>query len=206
MQNYLNNPLLKAAGVKIEFTQFQLEEYIKCSRDPVYFIRNYCKIVSLDKGIIPFIPFSYQERIITAIHENQNTIGKLFRQAGKSTIIAAYIAWYVLFNENKVAAILANKQIIAKEIFSRVQFMIENLPHWLQQGVMTWNKTSFELENGSKCLASATSSSAVRGMSLNFLLCVDGKTEITIRNKSSGEIKIVPIEQLKIIEGINIIS
>lgn len=171
MQTYLNNPFLKAAGVQIDFDEFQLSEYIKCSHDPIYFIKNYCKIVSLDKGIISFIPFSYQERIIKAIHENQNTIGKLFRQAGKSTIIAAYIAWYVLFNNDKTAVILANKQMIAKEIFSRVQFMIENLPMWMQQGVKVWNKTSFELENGSKCIAASTSASAVRGMSINFLLC-----------------------------------
>ena len=167
---YNRNPNLKAAGVKVPFTQDQVHEYIRCSKDPEYFIENYAKIVSLDRGVVPFIPFVYQKRIINTIHNNKNTIGKLFRQAGKSTIVAAYFAWYVLFNDNKTAVILANKQAIAKEIFSRVQFMIEGLPQWLQQGVVEWNKTSFTLENGSRCIASATSASAVRGMSINLLL------------------------------------
>lgn len=167
---YNGNKNLKAAGVPVPFTHQQLEEYVKCARDPIYFIRNYAKIVSLDDGVVPFDPFPYQERMIKAIHENKNTLGKLFRQAGKSTIVAAYFAWYVLFNDNKTAVILANKQAIAIEIFGRVQFIIESLPQWLQQGVMEWNKKSFVLENGSRCIAAATSASAVRGMSVNLLL------------------------------------
>lgn len=169
-QVYNNNKNLKAAGVQVPFTQEQVQEYVRCSRDPIYFIKNYAKIVSLDEGVVPFIPFPYQERMIDAIHKNKNTLGKLFRQAGKSTIVAAYFAWYVLFNENKTAVILANKQAIAIEIFGRVQFIIENLPKWLQQGVVEWNKKSLVLENGSRCIAAATSASAVRGMSVNLLL------------------------------------
>lgn len=167
---YNNNKNLKAAGVPVPFTQDQVQEYVRCSRDPLYFIRNYAKIVSLDKGVVSFDPFPYQERMIQAIHTNKNTLGKLFRQAGKSTIVAAYFAWYVLFNDNKTAVILANKQAIAIEIFARVQFIIECLPHWLQQGVIEWNKKSLVLENGSRCIAAATSASAVRGMSVNLLL------------------------------------
>lgn len=167
---YKANPNLKAAGVAIPFTEEQLSEYIKCKSDPIYFIENYAKIVSLDDGVVAFKPFAYQKRIIEAIHNNKSVIGRLFRQAGKSTIVAAYMAWYVLFNDNKTAVVLANKQAIAKEIFSRIQFIIENLPKWLQQGVVEWNKTSLELENGSRCVAAATSASAVRGMSVNFLL------------------------------------
>jgi len=170
MQVYNRNPSLKAAGVQVAFSQDQVQEYIKCARDPLYFIRTYAKIVSLDDGVVSFIPFPYQERIIDTIHKNKNTLGKLFRQAGKSTIVAAYFAWYVLFNDNKTAVILANKQAIAIEIFGRVQFIIENLPQWLQQGVVEWNKKSLVLENGSRCIASATSASAVRGMSVNLLL------------------------------------
>jgi hypothetical protein len=167
---YNNNALLKAAGVQVQYTSEQVREYVKCAQDPIYFIKNYAKIVSLDDGIVNFDPFPYQERMINAIHTNKNTLGKLFRQAGKSTIVAAYFAWYVLFNDNKTAVILANKQAIAIEIFGRVQFIIENLPQWLQQGVVEWNKKSLVLENGSRCIAAATSASAVRGMSVNLLL------------------------------------
>lgn len=167
---YNRKPNLKAAGVPIQFTQDQLQEYLKCSKDPEYFIEHYAKIISLDFGIVPFIPFPYQKRIINTIHDNKNVLGKLFRQGGKSTIVAAYFAWYILFNDNKTAVILANKQAMAIEIFGRVQFIIENLPDWLQQGVVEWNKKSLVLENGSRCIASATSASAIRGMSVNVLL------------------------------------
>jgi len=170
IQVYNSNQNLKAAGVTVNFTQEQVQEYIKCSKDPLYFIEMYAKIVSLDHGVVPFVPFEYQKRIIKSIHDNKNTLGRLFRQAGKSTIVAAYFAWYVLFNDNKTAVILANKQAIAIEIFGRVQFIIENLPLWLQQGVVEWNKKSLVLENGSRCIAAATSASAVRGMSVNLLL------------------------------------
>ena len=170
MQFYNNNQNLKAAGVPVEFTEEQVKEYVKCSKDPIYFIENYAKIVSLDKGVIPFKLYPYQKRIIEAIHTNKDTLGKLFRQAGKSTIVAAYFAWYIEFNDNKTAAILGNKQAVAVEIFSRVQFIIENLPKWLQQGVIEWNKKSLVLENGSRCIAAATSASAVRGFSINMLL------------------------------------
>jgi len=170
MQVYNNNQNLKAAGVQVAFTQDQVREYVKCAQDPVYFIEKYAKIVSLDDGVVPFIMFPYQRRIIESIHNNKNILGKLFRQAGKSTIDAAYFAWYVLFNDNKTAVILANKQAVAIEIFGRVQFIIENLPQWLQQGVVEWNKKSLVLENGSRCIAAATSASAVRGFSVNLLL------------------------------------
>lgn len=167
---YNANSQLKAAGVSVDFTQEQVQEYVRCARDPIYFIKKYAKIVSLDDGVVSFDPYPYQERMIKAIHENKDVLGKLFRQAGKSTIVAGYFAWYVLFNDNKTAVILANKQAVAIEIFARVQFIIECLPQWLQQGVVEWNKKSLVLENGSRCIAAATSASAVRGFSVNLLL------------------------------------
>ena len=169
-QIYKSNLNLKAAGVQIQFTPEQVKEYIKCADDPIYFIENYAKIVSLDKGIVPFKLYPYQRRIVVSFHENRKIIAKIGRQLGKSAVIAAYFAWYVLFNDNKTAVILGNKQSTAVEIFGRVQFVIENLPQWLQQGVMEWNKKSLLLENGSRCMAAATSASAVRGFSVNMLL------------------------------------
>lgn len=171
-KGYLNNPFLKQIGEQIQFTQEQVIEYAKCSADPVYFLENYGKIVALGKGTVPFKPFSYQKRIIRAIRENRKVIGRIGRQMGKSTIVAGYFAWFVLFGgKNTKSAILANKLAVAKEIFSRVQFIIENCPKWLQQGVKEWNKTSLTLENGSSVFCSATSPSAVRGFSLDNIFC-----------------------------------
>lgn len=192
---YLNNPSLKAAGVQIEFTGVQLSEYIKCSKDPVYFIENYVKVVSLDKGAILCKLYPYQRRVINAIHNNRMVLSKIFRQAGKSVVVAAYIAWYLTFNDFKTAAILANKGSSAKEIFSRVQFMLESLPKWLSRGVVEWNKTSLELENGSKCFCATSSPSSIRGKSINFLLCVSAETIVKLKNNITGEILELPISE-----------
>jgi len=167
--HYLGNPNLKAPRVKVPFSAENIIEYQKCAASPIYFIENYCKIVS-EQGLVLFKTYPYQNRMIDAIHYNKKVVGKLGRQMGKSTIIAGYICWYVLFSERKTAAVLANKMGIAKEIFSRIQLMIECLPFWLQQGVMEWNKTSFILENGCKCFCAASSPSSIRGTTIDLLL------------------------------------
>ena len=167
---FRGNKNLKRVGEKIEFDQNAALEWAKCSVDPVYFLETYGKIVSLDDGIVPFKLYNYQKKIIRAIKDNRLVLTKMFRQSGKSTTVAGFIAWYCLFNKNKVSMIMANKQRTAQEIFSRVQFIVSNCPKWLQQGVVEWNKTSFILENGSKVSCAATSADAVRGSSINLLL------------------------------------
>ena len=168
-KSYLGNPNLKAANVKVEFTKDQVEEYLKCSKDPIYFMKNYIQIVSLDEGLVPFKLYDFQEDMVNKIHENRFVIAKLPRQSGKSTTVVSYILHYVLFNGNKNVAILANKLATARELLSRLKLAYENLPKWLQQGIVEWNKGNIALENGSKILASATSSSAVRGGSFNMI-------------------------------------
>lgn len=168
-EQYLGNPNLKSAGVEVEYTKEQIAEYIKCSKDPIYFIKNYIKIVSLDEGLVPFTMWDFQEETVESIHNNRFVICKFPRQTGKSTIMISYILHYVLFNDSMNVAILANKLATARELLSRLQLAYEHLPKWLQQGVIAWNKGSIELENGSKILASATSSSAVRGGSFNLI-------------------------------------
>ena len=168
-EHYLGNPLLKAAGVEREFTKEEVGEFIKCSQDPIYFIKNYVKIVSLDEGVVQFKMWDFQENVVETVHNNRFVICKFPRQTGKSTTMIAYILHYVLFNDNMNVAILANKLATARELLSRLQLAYENLPKWLQQGVVEWNKGSIELENGSRILASATSSSAIRGGSFNMI-------------------------------------
>jgi hypothetical protein len=166
---YLGNPNLKKANVATEFSPEEVEEYIKCSEDPTYFILNYIKIVSLDEGVIPFKMYDFQVDMVKSFHDNRFNIAKLPRQSGKSTIVTAYLLWYVLFNANVNVAILANKAATAREMLGRLQLSYENLPKWLQQGILQWNRGSLELENGSKILAASTSASAVRGMSFNVI-------------------------------------
>jgi hypothetical protein len=166
---YLGNPLLKKANTKIEFTQEQIAEYIRCKDDPVYFAQNYVQIVTLDHGLQPFRTYDFQEKLITRFHENRFNICKMPRQTGKSTTVVSYLLHYAIFNDSVNIGILANKASTARELLARLATAYENLPKWMQQGVLVWNKGNIELENGSKILAASTSASAVRGMSFNIL-------------------------------------
>lgn len=168
-ENYLGNPNLKRIGVEQDFTEEQVEEYVKCSQDPLYFISNYIKIVTLDDGLQQFKPWDFQEDLLQTIHDNRFVICKFPRQTGKSTCVISYLLHYVLFTPDVRVGILANKQATARELLHRLKLAYENLPMWLQQGVEEWNKSTIELENGSKIVASATSSSAVRGGSFNMV-------------------------------------
>jgi len=167
--SYLGNKNLKASDVTVDFTEEQVKEYLKCVSDPEHFIETYVQIVNVDEGLIPFSMYDFQRDIINLVHNNRFVIAKLPRQSGKSTTIIAYLLHFVLFNPSVNVAVLANKLSTARELLGRLKLAYEHLPKWMQQGIMEWNKGSIELENGSKILASATSSSAVRGGSFNMI-------------------------------------
>ena len=166
---YNSNSNLKAAGVTVEFTPENIKEYMKCAADPIYFIENYCQIVTLDHGLQPFKLYDCQRNKVNVIHNNRRVILMEGRQQGKTTTSAAYIVWYTLFQASKNVAILANKATAAREVLDRYQTMYELLPQWMQQGVTTWNKGDIELENGSKAFTAATGKSGIRGKSVNLL-------------------------------------
>ena len=166
---YLGNPNLKKANTPIEFTQEQILEFVACRHDPVYFSKKYIKIVSLDEGLVNFNMYPFQEKLVRNFHENRFNICKMPRQTGKSTTVVSYLLHYAVFNDNVNIAILANKASTARDLLGRLQLAYENLPKWMQQGVLVWNKGSLELENGSKILAASTSASAVRGGSYNVI-------------------------------------
>ena len=166
---YLGNPNLKKANTPHEFTEEQVIEFIRCKNDPVYFARNYIKIVSLDYGLVNFDMYPFQEKLIQNFHDNRFNICKMPRQTGKSTTCISYLLHYAVFNDNVNIAILANKASTARDLLQRLQLAYENLPKWMQQGIISWNKGSLELENGSKISSNSTSSSAVRGGSYNVI-------------------------------------
>ena len=168
-ETYLGNPNLKNVGQNIEWTKDTLAEYMECKENTEHFIRNYVRIVHVDKGLVPFDLYDYQSDMIQKFTDNRFVICKMPRQTGKSTTIIAFLLHYLLFNESVNIAILANKGATARELLSRLQLAYEHLPKFLQQGVVTWNKGNIEVENGSKVIAAATSSSAVRGSSFNVI-------------------------------------
>lgn len=169
LKTYLGNPKLKKVGVPVQLDAEQVEEYIKCSQEPTYFIENYVKIITLDKGFININLYPFQQKAIVEINENRRVIVKAGRQVGKTTMVVGYILWYILFNEDKTVAILANKAATAREILARIKIAYEALPQWLQQGVRTWNKGDIELENNCRIMATSTASSAIRGFSISLL-------------------------------------
>ena len=166
---YLGNDNLKRIGVELQYTEEQVKEILKCSEDPLYFVKNYVKIVNVDHGLVPFTMWPFQEDMVTTFHNNRFSICKMPRQVGKTTTAAGYMLWSVLFQENYNIAILANKGSLAREILGRIQYAYEYLPLWLQQGIKVWNKGNIELENGSKINAYATSSAGVRGGTYNLI-------------------------------------
>ena len=166
---YLGNPNLKKANTQIEYTEDQVQEMIKCQSDPVYFAKTYVKIVNVDEGLVPFEMWPFQEKLINRFHENRFNICMMPRQTGKSTTSVSYLLHYAVFNNNVNIGILANKASTARDLLGRLQTAYENLPKWMQQGILAWNKGSLELENGSKILAASTSAAAVRGMSFNII-------------------------------------
>ena len=169
-RGYNGSNTIKRSGVPIEWTPERIQEFLKCEQDPIYFGETYMKIVNVDKGLITIPLYDYQREIIITAKDNRFTVAECSRQAGKTTAITVFVLWYILFNPDKTVAILANKAETAREILGRIQLAYEHLPKWLQQGVVEWNKVSFELENGSRVLAAATSSNNIRGYSINLLI------------------------------------
>ncbi len=168
-QIYLGNPRLKKANVKVEYTEEQIKELARCSKDILYFCNKYMKIVNVDEGLMNFETYDFQDKIIKSVQGNRFTICKMPRQSGKTTVMTALILHFALFNEAFNVAVLANKAATAREILHRIQLGFEYLPVWMQQGIVEWNKGNIELENGSKILAGSTSSGSVRGGSFNLI-------------------------------------
>jgi len=166
---YRNDPRIKSFSANIFYSELQLLEWVKCSKDPVYFLTKYVKIVSLDYGIVPFKLWDYQKDIIKTYVQERFVISMQSRQSGKSTTAAGYILFYSLFQQDRTTAILANKAAQAQEIVRRIQGMYESIPWFLQPGVTSYNKRSMGLANRSQVISAASSNSSIRGQSINLL-------------------------------------
>lgn len=194
LRSYNGNPNLKRERVEIEWTPEMVQEYLRCSKDPIYFAETYMKIIHVDRGLVPFELYDYQKKMITTMANERKTILATARQSGKSVTTCAFILWYILFHKDKTVAMLANKGETAREILGRIQLAYQHLPKWLQHGVVEWNKGSFELENNSRVIAAATSSDSIRGYSIN---CVGGSTLITVKDKETGFISRLSMDELE---------
>jgi hypothetical protein len=182
--SYLGNQLIKRHGVVEKWNKEKLVEYHRCSTDPLYFIENYMKIITLDYGLQKIKLYDFQKDMIQTFHDERYTICLLPRQSSKTTSVVSYLLWYTLFNSDKVVAILANKGATAKEILARYVLALENIPFFLQPGCKVLNKNKVLFSNNTKIIAAATSSSSIRGESVN---CITGDSVITIQNELGEE-------------------
>ena len=168
-ESYLGNINLKATAVNVELPLELLDEYNRCHDDIPYFVKTYCKIVTVDSGLINFELWGFQEEMIKKFEDNRFVICKMPRQVGKTTTVAAYLLHKVLFNLNFSVAILANKDTQAREILSRIKMMFEYVPKWMQQGIKRWNEGDILFENDSRIVATATTGSSARGTTHNII-------------------------------------
>lgn len=168
-RGYNGNPLIKDDGVVQEYTEQELNEYIRCSQDPAYFCKTYLKIIHVDHGLVPFELYPYQDEMFKQFKDNRFNIVLAARQAGKSVGVCGWLCWRALFHSEKTLAILANKGATAREMLGRITLMLENVPFFLQPGCRAVNKASIEFSNNTKIVAAATSGSSIRGLSVSDL-------------------------------------
>lgn len=167
---YNGNSKLRRAYTQISMSQYEIDEFEKCMNDPIYFVKNYVKIVVLGKGLQPFNLYQFQEDMINTFINERFVICKIPRQSGKSITTVAFLLHSILFNNHYNVAILAHKGSAANGLLARLKLAYENLPTWLQSGIVEWNKGNIELENGSKIGAFATSADGLRSGSYDAIL------------------------------------
>jgi len=141
---YLGNPNVKRDGIVQNWTNDEVTEYAKCMNNPAYFASEYCKIISLDVGLVPFELYPYQEKMFKQFNDNRFNIVLACRQSGKSISSVVYLLWFAIFHPEKTIAVLANKGATAREMLARVTLTLENLPFFLQPGCKALNKGSIE--------------------------------------------------------------
>lgn len=166
---YDGQPLIKRANVKIKMSKAQIAEVVKCAKDVIYFAENYIHIIDPDEGKVVVKLRDYQTGFLEHLNKNRFNVILAPRQIGKSTMCAIWILHYIVFNANKRVVLFAHKGEIAKEIFQRIRLAYEELPYWMQIGVLEWQKTSCQLENGSSCSCAATTAEGMRGITGNVI-------------------------------------
>ena len=145
--------LVKAPYRTTPFTDYQLEEFVKCAdpdHGPEYFMSNYFYIQHPTRGRMLYQPFDYQKRLIETYHANRFSISLMPRQTGKSTSAAGYLLWYAMFVPDSTILIAAHKYTGAQEIMQRIRYAYESVPDFIRAGAVSYNKGSIDFDNGSR--------------------------------------------------------
>lgn len=153
-----------------KLTNTQVQEYIKCRKDPIYFLRTYATIRHPTRGLLRFDLWDFQEDCVKSFLSNSYNIVLKARQLGLSTLVAGYIAWMMIFFRDKEIFVLAIKRDTAQNMIDKVRVVMSNLPEWIQCDISTDNKQSIRLRNGSVCKASGTTKDGIRSEALSLLV------------------------------------
>lgn len=146
------------------------EEYIKCAKDPIYFMKKYVKIQHPTRGTLPFLTYPFQDKALEDfVHHNQNIILKS-RQMGITTLVAGYSMWLMTFHNDKQILCLSITQETSKAIVTKVRFANDNLPSWLKVPAVEDNRLSLKLKNGSEIKAASSAGTSGRSSALSLLV------------------------------------
>jgi len=138
-----------------ELKELIRQEYMKCANDPIYFIRNYCKITHPQKGEIGFNLYPHQEQLINQ-YLRGNVINLKARQLGLSTVTVGYALWKALYKQDQSIMFVTYKFDAAKTLLTKVRFMYDNLPNWMAVPLAVNNRLSMQFKNGS-CINAVSS-------------------------------------------------
>lgn len=202
---YRGSKHVPVAGAQYEFTADMIEELRKCKNDIVYFAENFFYIVSIDEGKQKIHLYEAQKRMLLNMVNNRFSVNLASRQSGKSTLLTIFVLWMACFNDDHRAAIVANKESTAINIFKRVRMAYEQLPNYIKPGVKDYGKTGMTLGNDSSIIVSTTTATSIRGDSLStlaidevaFIECLDGDSYVTVKNKKTDEVKKITLKELE---------
>lgn len=208
---YRGSKHVPVAGAQYEFTGDMVDELRKCKNSVVYFAENFFYIVSLDRGKEKIKLYNAQKQMLENMVAYRFTANLASRQSGKTSLLTIFALWMVCFNDDHRAAIVANKEATAINIFKRVRMAYEQLPNYIKPGVKDYGKTGMTLGNDSSIIVSTTTATSIRGDSLNticldeaaFIECLHKDSAIRIKNKHTNEIKTVTLKELNVLLKLN---
>ena len=163
-----NDPELRKGQILFEYTEWELEEMRKCAENVVYFANKYCKVMT-DDGIQKIDLRDYQVQILDQYQTHRKNIFVSPRQSGKTITSSIFLLWYLLFNFEKNAMIMANIGDTAAELMDKIKVIMKGLPFFLKPGLIVYNVMTMKFDNGCRIMAKTTTKTSSIGYTINML-------------------------------------
>lgn len=163
-----NDPELRKGQILFEYTEWELEEMRKCAENAVYFANKYCKVMT-DDGIQKIDLRDYQVQILDQYQTHRKNIFVSPRQSGKTITSSIFLLWYLLFNFEKNAMIMANIGDTAAELMDKIKVIMKGLPFFLKPGLIVYNVMTMKFDNGCRIMAKTTTKTSSIGYTIHML-------------------------------------